>query len=187
MSSYLRKFLAEIVGWEFVKTVSRSIVQSRLHSYPLQFLESLKGFRPSFWKELLDLLEANALKPPLVHSVNIPLPKFVYQPRLNRIAILFDDSNVRFGNYMLEDKKVSHSTVELESKSDFKEVYSIQFKDNDSGWRPTELKGWSPGKRPYVFFDAENGELLHSQKHLNGGGLLSGYINRVFYWITGEA
>ena len=167
MSSYLRKFLADTAGWEFVKTVARSIVQSRLYSYPLQFLESLKGFRPSFWKELLDLLKADALQPPPVHKVNIPLPKFVYQPRLNRIAILFDDSNVRFGNYMLEGKKVSHSTVELESKSDFKEVYSIQFKSNDFDWRPTELKGWSPEERPYAFFDAENEELLHPQKHLS--------------------
>ena len=169
MSSYLRKFLADTAGLEFVKTVVRSIVRSRLHSYPLQHLESLKGFRPSFWKELLDLLEANILKPPPASKViNIaPLPKFIYQPRLSRLAILFDDSNVRFGNYMLEDKKVSYSPVELESKSDFKEVYSIQFKSNDSEWRPTELKGWSPEKRPYAFFDAENGELLHPQKHLS--------------------
>ena len=181
MSSYLRKFLADTAGWEFVKTVARSIVQSRLHSYPLQFLKSLKGFRPSFWKELLDLLKADALRPPPVHKVNIPLPKFVYQPRLNRIAILFDDSNVRFGNYMLEDNKVSHSQVELESKSDFKDVYSIQFKSNDSDWRPTELKGWSPEERPYAFFDAENGELLHPQKYLSESGyyliISTNYLN----------
>jgi len=167
ISSYLRKFLVDTAGREFVKTVARSIVQSRLDSNPLQFLESLKGFRPSFWKELPDFLEADALRPPLVHKVNIPLPKFVYQPRLNRLAILFDDSNVRSGNYMLEDKKVSHSTVELESQSNFKEVYSIQFKSNNYDWRPTELKGWSPEERPYAFFDAENGELLHPQKYLN--------------------
>jgi len=169
MSNYLRKFLADTAGWEFVKTVVRSIVRSRLHSYPLQFLESLKGFRPSFWKELLDRLEANILKPPPASRIiNIPpLPKFIYQPRLSRLAILFDDSNVRFGNYMLEGKKVSHSPVELESKSDFKTVYSMQFKSNDSDWKPTELKGWSPEERPYAFFDAENGEVLHTQKYLS--------------------
>jgi len=144
----MNNFCQNTAGWEFVKTAARSIVQSRLHSYPLQFLESLKGFRPSFWKELLDLLKADALRPPPVHKVNIPLPKFVYQPRL-------------------KGKKVSHSTVELESRSDFKEVYSIQFKSNDSDWRPTELKGWSPEERPYAFFDAENGELLHPQKYLS--------------------
>lgn len=167
MSTYLRKFLADTAGWEFVKTVARSIVQSRQRPSPREFLISLKGFRPSFWKELLVILEANILKSPPASMINIPLPKFVYQQELNRIAILFDDSNVRFGNYMLEGKKVSHSPVELESQNDFKEVYSIQFKSNDSDWRPTELKGWSPEERPYAFFDAENGELLHSQKLLS--------------------
>ena len=169
MSSYLRKFLADNAGWEFVITVARSIVRSRLHSYPLQFLESLKGFRPSFWKELLDCLEANILKPqPASRIINIaPLPKFIYQPRLSRLAILFDDSNVRFGNYMFEGKEVSHSSIELEFPCDFKEVYSIQVKGKDSDWKPTELKGWSPEKRRYAFFDAENGELLYPQHYLS--------------------
>ena len=167
MSRYLHKFLADTAGWKFVKDVARSIDRSRQHPVPSKFLESLKGFRPSFWKEFLDLLEANILKPAPASRISIPLPKLVYQPRLNRLAILFDDSNVRLGNYMLNNKKVSHSSVELESKNDFKEAYSIQVKGKVSDWRPTELKGWSPGKRPYAFFDAENGELLHTQKYLS--------------------
>lgn len=167
MSSYLRKFLADTAGREFVKTVARSIVQSRRYSSPLQYLEQLKGFRPSFWRELWELLATDIQKATPTSRINIPLPKLVYQPELNRLAILFDDSNVRLGNYMLEDKKVFHSPVEMESKNDFKEAYSIQVKGKVSDWRPTELKGWSPGKRPYAFFDAENGELLHTQKYLS--------------------
>ena len=169
MSSYLRKFLADTAGREFVKTVARSIVQSqsRQYSSPLQYLEQLKGFRPSFWRELWELLETDIQKATPTSRINIPLPKFVYQPELNRLAILFDDSNVRFGNYMLEGKKVSYSPVELQFPSDFKEAYSIQVKSKDSDWKPTELKGWSPEKRRYAFFDAENGELLHTQKYLS--------------------
>ncbi len=169
MSSYLRKFLADNAGLEFVRTVARSIVQAqaRQQTSPSEFLESLKGFRPSFWRELWELLETDIRKTTSASRINIPLPKLVYQSRLNRLVILFDESNVRLGNYMLEGKKVSHSPVELESQSDFKGVYSIQSKSNDSEWRPTELKGWSPEERPYAFFDAENGELLHTQKYLS--------------------
>ena len=166
MSSYLHKFLADSAGWKFVQVVARSIDQARQRPSPLKFLESVKGFRHSFWRELWALIETDIRKTTSASRINIPLPKLVYQPELNRLAILFDDSNVRLGNYMLDDKKVSHSSVELESKDDFKEVYSIKVNVKDSDWRTTELKGWSPEKRPYALFDAENGELLHPQKYL---------------------
>lgn len=167
MSSYLHKFLSDSAGWKFVKDVIRSIEQARQHPSPLKFLESLKGFRPSFWRELWKLIETDFRKTTSAPRINIPLPKLVYQPELNRLAFLFDDSNVRLGNYMLDDKKVSHSAVELVSEVDFKETYFVKVKVKDSNWRTTELKGWNPEKKPYALFDAANGELLHPQKYLS--------------------
>ncbi len=169
MSNYLRKFLADPAGWKFVKDVARSIVQSRQHPSPLEFLASLKGFRPSFWRELWVLQQADIRKIKPSSRINITLPKLVYQQDLDRLAILFDDLNVRLGNYKIDDKKISHSTFELVSKDDFKEVYSIKVKEQVSGWRETELKGWSPQKRPYALFDEESGELLHPQQYLSEG------------------
>jgi hypothetical protein len=169
MPKYLHNFLADTAGWKFTINVARSIVQASEHPPPIEFFASLKGFRRSFFSELWELLKTFIPKVTPAPRISIPLPKFVYQPRLNRLAILFDDSNVRLGNYRLDNKRVFHSPVELESRDDFKEVYSIDIKvkEKNFGWRPTELKGWSPEKKPYAFFDAENGELLHTQKYLS--------------------
>jgi hypothetical protein len=169
MSGYLRKFLAERSGLEFVRNVARSIEQSRFSNDRLQYLTTLKGFRHSFWRELLGFLDEIDLIPLRTTVVGTPEPKLIYQPRLNRLVLMLDEENVRKRNYQFEDEIVSRAFIELLSTFDFKESYSFKVRSTSNTWRPINIVGWSIEKRPFAFFDADSGEILPNLKSIGVG------------------
>ena len=176
MSKYLINFLRDPAGIEFVTSVARSLEQSTLEQFTrqqsqLDFLLSLKGYRPSFWKELLKLFDQDISRvTPARKSNAIPGPKYVYQPNLNnRFAIIFDEENVRLLHYRFNDDLVLESSIQLFDTDDFEESYDIEIKEDDYEWSKVEIRGWSPEKRPHAFFDSDSGVLLDLNKNISTG------------------
>lgn len=168
ISKYLLSFLKDSIGFEFVKSVARSIEQSKRESDQLEFLKNLKGYHPSFWTELLEYLQQDDVIEAIVKKNNtIPIPQFTYQPFINnRIAIIFDDDHVSLKRYKLFDEIVARSSIELFDSMDFNASYEICMKDEFYEWHELKIKGWSPDKQPYAFFDPKSGELLDDKENL---------------------
>jgi len=169
VSIYLLGFLKDSTGFEFFKSVARSIDQSKKEPDQLKFLKKLKGYHPSFWEELFKYLKKEELTKVIKKKKDkIPLPQFVYQPhRNNRIAIIFDPDHIKFNRFKLFDNTVTRPSLEVFEENEFKETYEIHIQDGSYNWYKTKLKGWLPGKNPFAFFDPDSGELLNEQQNLS--------------------
>ncbi|MCK5681576.1 hypothetical protein KAI46_12280 [bacterium] len=168
MPSYLLKFLKDNAGVEFIRSIARSLEQARYEQNKLDFLQSLRGYRPSFWAELLECFEDEHIgvpaRPEKINS--IPSPRYLYQPKTNnRLVLLFDIENVKLRKYRYEGEFVIGPSKQLLIESDFRNSYSVEVEQKKHQWYTVEISGWLPAEQPYAFFDSDNGELLDvSQK-----------------------
>jgi len=168
MSPYLVNFLKDDAGIEFIRSIARSLEQARYQQNQLEFLLSLKGYRPSFWAELLEYLAEDCITVSgSKEKINsIPLPRYLYQPTTNnRLAILFDIENVKLRKYRYDDEFVMEPSIQLLTASDIRDSYSVEVEPKNHQWYTIVVNGWLPDQQPYAFFDSDNGELLDvSQK-----------------------
>ena len=172
-SKYLKNFLNNESGWEFVKDVARHLSQRERGLVEISELEQVKGYHPSFWSEITALLK---LTQPKVKAKNIPLPILTFDSVSSSLQIRFDSDCTRKGMYRLDGKILINSFCQLNrgTEADFKDSYNIEVLV-DGAWLPVYLQGWLPKKSEFAFFHEEKG-YIHDPNRLKPGN----------YWLIAK-
>lgn len=141
-SRYLCDFLKDDAGWEFVRDVAKNIMQYQRGILDLESLKKIKGFRPSFWEELLNHLDP---QPKKAGSHASALPKLLYDPDLKRLVIRLDRDNVRKGLYKLDSKIVHEAILFIGQDCPFQDAYDFEIVQRETNSiEHYSLKGWNP-------------------------------------------
>lgn len=160
-SRYLLGFLSDGAGWEFTRDVARNLSQRDRGIIETSELERLKGYHPSFWSEVIELLKPYPLK---VKSRNIPFPILAFDPSSRTIQIRLDADLIRKSMCRLDGKLLSSNyTLRKNIETDFRDSYCLEV-FVDGSWLPISLQGWDPKSTDFAFFHETKGYIKDISK-----------------------
>jgi hypothetical protein len=167
ISAYLRNFLLDSAGKMFFEAVARSFDQASRMPNPIDYLTSLRGFRPSFWLELEKQLGKVPPTPPPKGTKKLKHPELLYQPRQNRLVLMCDNEAVRETQILFRDEVVDSNVIELATPADFENAYFFMLKLRAGEYEKVTVPGWSLNERDYSFFNVDDGSLIPDFKGLS--------------------
>ena len=158
--TYLGVFLKSKTksGWDFARSVARSLSQFESGRISWECLQSLPGYRPGFWKELkehIDLAEADL---GTINRQSAPLPRLVFDLAQAQVQIRFDHYWVERRAFTFENEVIGNSTWPLTQRADFKRHYCGQISLDGKNTREWEIRGWSmDSSEPVAIFQPQKG------------------------------
>jgi hypothetical protein len=145
-------------GWEFTRSVARSLSQLESQRISWGGLQALPGYRPGFWKELkthIDLVSGNAGRN---QRLSAPLPRLVFDPGQAQVLIRFDHDWVERRAYIFDRDAIQNSEWPLTERNDFKRRYFGQIHIVGQSSKDWEIIGWPIGPScPVAIFHSQRG------------------------------
>jgi len=158
-SQYLKDYLLDPAGWEFIKDVAKNLRQYKAGVISRESLVNATGYRPGFWAELLSRLNSGRL--PSTEINRISRPKLTFNPNDNQLVILFDEEFCRSGTYRFEGVLLIKNPIILNEFENFKESYPYEIQRNGH-WVHYDLDGWNPQSQKIALFDIKRGYIANT-------------------------
>jgi hypothetical protein len=153
-SSFARRFLVEGPGLEFTRDVIRILERYKYGAVPTESLDHLPGYRPGFWRELLEHM------PPSQGSATAPAKRFADPAEYldldnSRLVWRFDGQGVASRAYRMNGTVVNFTTENIRSPRVF--GGTVQPDGTYTSW---ELNAWGPGAGDIGLFRASDGRFV---------------------------
>lgn len=118
-------------------------------------LETIRGYRSGFFKELFEKLGRPSQE--RVRTASKPsCPRLVFVPEFRQVMILFDQEAVHKGAYEFLGQRVSRTPIAC-SEDMFKEELRGRLRDSEGRWHDWAVSGWDPKCRPVALFHVDRG------------------------------
>ncbi|NLA96531.1 MAG: hypothetical protein GX838_06795, partial [Clostridiaceae bacterium] len=172
-SRYLKNYLVDPDGWDFVKQVSRLCQLLENGVIKRDELEKLIGYQPHFWSELLFVINQETPTPEPDSHVNRKKPYLMFNPDKLTIGLSLNADTI------VEYPKVqgwANPITWLRHPSLFNSTYYGYFSVDGEIRTEWSLKGWIPDGSPALF--NINWSFVHPDNVIVPG---------TYYLLTGNA
>ena len=150
LSRYLKNFLMDIAGWQFILQVCRLLQLYEESALTLMELKELPGFQPHFWDEFLAFFEFARTK---TTSTGLRFkPRLVYFEDDNCLGLQFPSPG--FIKNITQPHGIAgwrYPVTKLESLELLSEIYSGQVMDTHGNVYKWRVRGWVPSGQPVIF------------------------------------
>lgn len=169
-SVYLKNFLLDESGYSFFKAVSRNIGQYQHKYLEIKELQNLMGYRPGFWKDLLDKLPVQLVGGAApANRRTAPLPRIIFDPDYLRVSWQFDREYAAKACYKINGQLIAGTMRVFSGPEDFSEHHEVHLKNDDGSWKRVDIKGWDPARARFAFFEEVKGYISDLTKIAPGG------------------
>lgn len=152
-SKYLKNYLYDKDGWEFVVQCVKFLIMFENGTVDLNELRELKGYQPGFWDELLSEVQPNRNVTQRSSTLLYVKPLIIFDPSNKSIAIKFPDK--RFIEDVDQPGKYTYPITYLTDLELFLTEYTGKVNINHKIFR-WHIKGWMPDNKP-AFFNLHSG------------------------------
>lgn len=145
-------------GWDFTRSVARSLSQFESGRISWGVLQKLPGYRPGFWKELTAHIELAAVDTGKTQRQSVPLPRLVFDAAQAQVLIRFDHDWVERRAFTFEGEVVEHSIWPITELSDFRRFYKVEIRAEGKPTRTHVFRGWTmDSSEPVAIFHPQRG------------------------------
>lgn len=161
-TGHLMRFLHEDSGWNFTREVARNISQYHRNVLTIHDLENLRGYRTRFFTELFNAFSSLPISTTR-NIINPPLPRLIFLPEYNQVALSFDPQAVNKRAYKYYDKIVSNKFIMFDSESHYELPISVERCNSANEWSNWNIPGWNPKRNEVALFHIDRGYFDYSK------------------------
>ena len=174
-SRFARRFLVEGPGLEFTRDVIRVLERYRYGLLPATSLDALPGYRPGFWRELLEHTPESRGSE-IGHIRRFLDPAEYLDFENGRLVWRFEDRGVARSAYIMNGKVVNFATESVTSRRILGRTF--QPDGTSSSW---QVEAWAPGGNDAGLFRASDGRFIAA---IGGSGEFTTVTPGCFYLVA---